>query len=139
MAAVELIDIPRLRRMKGNSRVWIPNSISELILDVDYSDYPGLWLEFLESKPEKGDSGEWIEHKWVLRAIKQEDSKIYYIGELLKTLGKLLTRISLNKTWEEEVDWSGLEEIQTDDPTHYYFLISILSNGKDNYPKEESN
>lgn len=136
MALQENFDIPRLRRMKGISRVWKPNPISELILGIDFENFPGIWHEFLESCSSQTEMGEWIEHKWVLRGIKDQD-KPGWIGELIENLGKLLSRLSLNSTWEREVEWWGLSEIEPDDPSHYYFLISIISNGIDYNPEEK--
>lgn len=137
MAQQEVFDIPRLRKMKGISRVWKPNQISETILGIDFEDYPGLWHEFLESRPHQTSMGEWIEHKWVIRALKKEGSD--WIGELMETLGKMLTKISLRECWRKGVEWYGLTEIEPDDPSHYYFLISIISNGKDYTEEEKDN
>lgn len=131
MEVAEFNNIPRLRKMKGISRVWEPNPISDIILGIEYENYPGIGHQFLESRPKESEKGEWIEHLWLLRGFKSLG-----LPRLFKNLSRLLTHIKIDCTWFKEVDYMELEEIDSADPTHYYFLISILSHGKD-WRKEE--
>ena len=126
-------DIPRLKKMKGQSRVWFSNPISEIILGIEYENYVGIGHEFLESRPQESENGEWIEHRWLLRGIKELG-----LPRLLKNLAKLLSHIKIDYRWFKEVDYMELEEVDSTDPIHYYFLISILSNGKDNREEKEN-
>ena len=126
-------DISRLKRMKGQSRIWRTNPISEIILGVDYNDYPGIGHEFLESRFQESEKGEWIEHRWLIRGLKE-----LKLPRLLKNLARLFSHIKINSSWFKEVDYMELEEVDSTDPIHYYFLISILSNGKDNGEEKEN-
>lgn len=127
MALAENIEITKLRKRKGTCRIWHPNQISDIIMGIDYNNYPGLWHEFLESKRYESEDkrSEWIEHQWLLRGFKDDDNNT---DELLKMLGKLISDLRLLSTWDKKVSWYGLTDIETTDPTHYYFLISIISN-----------
>lgn len=123
-------DIQRLRKMKGISRVWKSNPISEVILGIEYENFPGLWTEFLESRPQSTEYGEWIEHKWLLRGLKGMDLSL-----LLKNLSKLIGDLSRLKIWNE-VTYCSIEDMDSVSPSHYYFLIGIISNGKDSIKEE---
>lgn len=132
MEVVVSSEIPRLKKMKGESRIWTLNPISEIILGIEFEDYPGIGHEFLESRPYTSDKGSWIEHLWLLRG-----SRTVELHRILRSLEKLLRDVEMFKTWGKEVDYCTLEEIDSTEPSHYYFLISILSNGKDNFEEKE--
>lgn len=129
MAQVENSEIQRLLRMKGNSRIWVPNDTSNFILSIDYYEFPGIGHQFLESKKYTTEEGEWFEHKLLLRGFKDSDTP-EYLSYLINTLSKLISRLDI-----KGVESIGLEDIDFNSK-YYYFLIYLISDGKDK-PKEE--
>lgn len=122
--------ISRLKRMRGDYRIWKENPISNIILSVEYDEFPGVGHEFLESRFYETEEGEWIEHYWLLRSHKLLD-----LSTTLKMISKVIKSVEGKENWKE-VERVALEDIDSTDPEHYYFLVSIISDGKE---KEKRN
>lgn len=134
---MELCEIDRLRRMKGEKRLWFSSEFSTWLLSVDYEQFPGLGHEFLEARRKKSQDPEeecgWEEYKLLLRGNKFSSSTDYH-SWLFKTIGKFLATIP---TERYRIQSMGIEEIDCSEPDSYYILLYFICNGETKSSKKE--
>lgn len=139
-----VMDIPgfnsvrRLLGMKGIKRLEVNNTLTDKILNFNYSEEtPGVRLKFLETRRNELEEGGWVNYNILFEVDKYKDTP-EYLKHVFSSISKIIG------TWESEtglIDVMGIQEVDSGKAGFYYVLIYMLGDGQDkkleNYEEKE--